>query len=149
MVSARFPQDLIELQRSRNRAYEELAGRPVDVSAARRRLLWLSARLFWHPLFDASTGGSPAARVAAQAGEGIRRSNRREPVRSGQQERILRAAREFLIERGEPPTMRQLADAVGLSSTSTVSYHLQQIRERGLTVETRGKATGRCPLCGQ
>ncbi|MEU5838687.1 hypothetical protein ABZ820_34190 [Streptomyces diacarni] len=40
---------------------------------------------------------------------------------SGQQERILRAARKFVAERGGHPTMRELADAVGLSSTSTVS----------------------------
>ncbi|WP_218929561.1 hypothetical protein [Streptomyces sp. Rer75] len=69
-------------------------------------------------------------------------------MRSEQQERILRAAREFMIERGDPPTMRELAD-VGLSSTSTVTYHLKRIRERGLPVETRSRATGRCPLCGR
>lgn len=63
MVSVRFPQDLVELQCARHRAYEELAGGPADPTAVRRRLLWLSARLFWHPLFDASAGGSPAARV--------------------------------------------------------------------------------------
>ncbi|WP_326692360.1 MULTISPECIES: winged helix-turn-helix transcriptional regulator [unclassified Streptomyces] len=64
-----------------------------------------------------------------------------------QQERILRAARKIIVERGEPPTMRELADAVGLSSASTVAYHLQRLRERGLSVETRGRSTGRCPLC--
>ncbi|MFE0762867.1 LexA family protein [Streptomyces smyrnaeus] len=61
---------------------------------------------------------------------------------SGQQERIVRAAREFVVERGVPPTMRELADAVGLSSTSTIAYHLRRMREDGRAVETRGGRPG-------
>ncbi|MFG3255299.1 LexA family protein [Streptomyces sp. NPDC048172] len=67
---------------------------------------------------------------------------------SGQQERILRAARGFVAERGVHPTMRELADAVGLSSTSTVAYHLRRMREVGPVVETRGRSLRPCPLCG-
>lgn len=63
MVSDRFPEDLIELQRTRNRAYAELAQRPRDGTAVRRRLLRLEVRVFWHPSFDASVGGDPAARA--------------------------------------------------------------------------------------
>lgn len=59
MVSDLFPQDLVALQHARNRAYHELASGPVDATAVRRRLLWLSARLFWHPLFDPAAGDLP------------------------------------------------------------------------------------------
>ncbi|MFG3255300.1 hypothetical protein [Streptomyces sp. NPDC048172] len=63
MMSEHFPQDLIELQRARNRVYAELAQRPRDATAVRRRLLWLEARVFWHPRFDAAAGGDPVTRA--------------------------------------------------------------------------------------
>ncbi|AQY20225.1 hypothetical protein T261_00844 [Streptomyces lydicus] len=68
---------------------------------------------------------------------------------SDQQIRIARSARAYVAEYGEAPSMRELAAAVGLSSASTVAYHLRRMRERGLTVETRGRASGRCPHCGR
>ncbi|POX43404.1 hypothetical protein C3486_00280 [Streptomyces sp. Ru73] len=63
MLSVRFPQDLIELQRARNHAYAELAGRSGNPTVLRRRLLRLCARLHWHPHFDGSDGRSPGARA--------------------------------------------------------------------------------------
>ncbi|WP_411143143.1 hypothetical protein [Streptomyces sp. x-80] len=67
---------------------------------------------------------------------------------SDQQIRIARSAREYVAEFGEPPSMRDLAAAVGLSSASTVAYHLRRMREHGLAVETRGRPSSRCPHCG-
>lgn len=34
-------------------------------------------------------------------------------------------------------------------SGSTVRYHLQQMRQLGTIVETRGRRSDRCPHCGQ
>ncbi|POX43070.1 hypothetical protein C3486_02300 [Streptomyces sp. Ru73] len=66
MLSVRFPQDLIELQRARNHAYEELADRPHNPTVLRRRLLRLCTRLHWHPYFRASAGRGPRARAELQ-----------------------------------------------------------------------------------
>ncbi|MFF1594293.1 hypothetical protein ACFVY0_40350 [Streptomyces sp. NPDC058286] len=66
-----------------------------------------------------------------------------------QQRRIVACAREWIAEHGEAPSVRELAAAVGLTSSSSVAYHLRRLRERGLEVQTRGRPSGRCPHCGQ
>ncbi|MFI9050923.1 hypothetical protein [Streptomyces sp. NPDC053427] len=65
--------------------------------------------------------------------------------------RILRVSREWVAEHGEAeaPSMRELAQAAGLASPSTVSYQLRRMREQGVAVETRGRPSGRCPHCGR
>ncbi|WP_328393177.1 transcriptional repressor LexA [Nocardia sp. NBC_00416] len=50
------------------------------------------------------------------------------PVR---QRRILVAIREWVVRHGYPPNTRQLGDAVGLRSTSSVSRHLKGLEEKG------------------
>lgn len=45
--------------------------------------------------------------------------------------RILAAIRTSMRERGYPPTTRELADAVGLASTSSVIHHLRVLAEQG------------------
>ncbi|WP_125264432.1 winged helix DNA-binding protein [Streptomyces alboflavus] len=65
------------------------------------------------------------------------------------QARIVRSAREWVAEYGEAPSVRELGKAVGLSSTSSIQYHLRRLRERGLVVEARGRRSGRCPHCGR
>ncbi|GAB2891875.1 LexA family protein [Streptomyces mayteni] len=52
------------------------------------------------------------------------------------QAQILNALREAVIEDGEAPTVRQFADAVGLSSASTVVHHLRRMEEQGLVRRT-------------
>jgi repressor LexA len=47
------------------------------------------------------------------------------------QQRILVAIRDWVVRHGYSPSTRQLADAVGLRSTSTVSKHLTALEERG------------------
>jgi repressor LexA len=49
---------------------------------------------------------------------------------SARQERILTVIRDWVDERGYPPTIRELATATGAKSTSTVAYHLG-VLERG------------------
>ncbi|MFI9536765.1 transcriptional repressor LexA [Nocardia fusca] len=47
------------------------------------------------------------------------------------QRRILVAIREWVVRHGYPPNTRQLGDAVGLRSSSSVSKHLKSLEEKG------------------
>ncbi|MFA3843368.1 hypothetical protein [Streptomyces aureus] len=43
------------------------------------------------------------------------------------QHRIVGCAREWIAGHGEAPSVRELAAAVGLTSTSSVVYHLRRL----------------------
>lgn len=45
----------------------------------------------------------------------------------------------FSEEHGYPPSVREIADAVGLKSPSTVHFHLKGLREAGLITQAEGK----------
>ncbi|MFD6856892.1 transcriptional repressor LexA [Rhodococcus sp. NPDC060090] len=47
------------------------------------------------------------------------------------QQRILVTIRDWVAAHGCPPSTRQIADAVGLRSTSSVSQHLKSLEEKG------------------
>lgn len=47
------------------------------------------------------------------------------------QSKIMQAIVTYRNEKGYNPTMREVGEAVGLSSVSSVSYQLSQLRERG------------------
>lgn len=47
------------------------------------------------------------------------------------QRRILEVITDSTVLRGYPPSIREIADAVGLQSTSSVSYHLTQLEKKG------------------
>ncbi|MFE4777822.1 hypothetical protein [Streptomyces sp. NPDC056713] len=66
-----------------------------------------------------------------------------------QQLRIIRCVREWIAQYGEAPSVRELGEAVGLASSSSVMYHLRRLREQGFVVETRGRRSSRCPHCGR
>jgi len=51
---------------------------------------------------------------------------------SEKQQRILEVIREFSRERGYPPSVREIGERVGLSSSSTVQSHLKTLERRGL-----------------
>lgn len=51
------------------------------------------------------------------------------PVR---QQRILATIRDWVVEHGYAPSTREIGEAVGLRSPSTVSRHLAALEERGL-----------------
>jgi repressor LexA len=48
------------------------------------------------------------------------------------QQRILSVIRQFTSERGFPPSVREIGERVGLSSSSTVQSHLKTLERRGL-----------------
>ena len=48
------------------------------------------------------------------------------------QQRILEVIREFTDDRGYPPSVREIGELVGLSSSSTVQSHLKTLERRGL-----------------
>jgi len=54
------------------------------------------------------------------------------PKLSARQRQILETIREFCDETGYPPTLRQIGEAVGISSTSVVSYNLDVLQRKGL-----------------
>jgi repressor LexA len=48
------------------------------------------------------------------------------------QRRILETIQQFTQERGYPPSVREIGERVGLSSSSTVQSHLKTLERRGL-----------------
>ncbi|WP_179561924.1 LexA family protein [Streptomyces sp. 2321.6] len=55
------------------------------------------------------------------------------------QQRIARAIRELTDEAGYPPSIREIASAVGLSA-STTAYHLQTMEREGIVTHTPGRS---------
>src|SRR5205807_4993992 len=47
------------------------------------------------------------------------------------QRRILEVIEEFRAERGYPPSVREIGERVGLSSSSTIHAHLKTLERRG------------------
>jgi repressor LexA len=52
-------------------------------------------------------------------------------VLTWRQQRILRVIRDSVQRRGYPPSMREIGDAVGLASISSVSYQLAALERKG------------------
>jgi DNA-binding MarR family transcriptional regulator len=53
------------------------------------------------------------------------------------QRRILQAITEFTSERGYPPSVREIGERVGLSSSSTIHAHLKALEKRGMITRHR------------
>ena len=54
------------------------------------------------------------------------------PRTSNKAQLILDYVNQFVQENGYAPSVREIGSAVGLRSTASVSYHLQQLQEKGL-----------------
>ena len=54
------------------------------------------------------------------------------PRTSNKSELILNYVNQFVQENGYAPSVREIGAAVGLRSTASVSYHIQQLQEKGL-----------------
>ncbi|MFJ2154473.1 hypothetical protein ACIOHB_37770 [Streptomyces microflavus] len=64
---------------------------------------------------------------------------------SDRQEAIMRVIRSSIFEHGQAPTIRQIGERVGLSSTSSVAYQLGRLEEWGLITRT-GRGWKSCYL---
>ncbi|MGD6742995.1 helix-turn-helix domain-containing protein [Streptomyces sp. BH106] len=61
---------------------------------------------------------------------------------------IEHAHRELMLKLDGEPSVRELADAVGVSP-STISLQLKLMRARGVDIRTRGwRRRRQCPHCG-
>lgn len=58
---------------------------------------------------------------------------------SERQECVLACIRQWIIEHGELPPVREIGRQVGLSSPSSVHYQLGQLEAHGLIVRTGGQ----------
>ncbi|WP_405204073.1 winged helix DNA-binding protein [[Kitasatospora] papulosa] len=52
------------------------------------------------------------------------------------QAQILRVIRHWIADHGEGPSIRQIGERVGLSSTSSVAYQLVRLEDLGLISRT-------------
>ena len=64
------------------------------------------------------------------------------PPLSTKQQSILDMIRSFLGEHGYPPSYRQIGDAVGISSTSVVSYNLKALQKKGYIIQSPDVSRG-------
>jgi repressor LexA len=69
----------------------------------------------------------------------------RDEAPTDRQLQILRVIRSWIEDYGEGPSIRQIGDQSGLSSTSSVAYQLGRLEERGLISRT-GRLWRSCRL---
>ena len=62
---------------------------------------------------------------------------------SNKSDLILEFVNAFVQENGYAPSIREIGEAVGLRSTASVSYHLQQLQAKGLLLAPGGKGKKR------
>src|SRR5256714_14308266 len=70
-------------------------------------------------------------------------------VLTWRQRKVLQVIRESVQRRGYPPSMREIGEAVGLTSTSSVSYQLSPLQYKGYLRRDAGRPrTGEVPPPG-
>ena len=65
------------------------------------------------------------------------------PRTSNKSDLILNYVNQFVQENGYAPSVREIGAAVGLRSTASVSYHIQQLQEKGLLMAPGAKGRKR------
>ena len=65
------------------------------------------------------------------------------PRTSNKSQLIVEFVNSFIQENGYAPSIREIGAAVGLRSTASVSYHLQQLQEKGILQTPGGKGIKR------
>ncbi|AHW64027.1 transcriptional repressor LexA [Corynebacterium glyciniphilum] len=79
-----------------------------------------------------STGVAPGSKKrAALASAGASGDDKGREKLSDRQRRIMDVIKDATRFRGYPPSIREICDAVGLNSTSSVSYHLRELERKG------------------
>lgn len=70
------------------------------------------------------------------------------PRSSNKSQLILDYVNQFIQENGYAPSVREIGAAVGLNSTASVSYHIQQLRQSGLIEAPNSKGRKRALVTG-
>ena len=70
------------------------------------------------------------------------------PRTSDKAEAILNYVNQFIRENGYAPSVREIGAAVGLRSTASVSYHIQQLQQKGLLQGSVGSGRKRAIATG-
>ncbi|MBQ7328999.1 MAG: transcriptional repressor LexA [Oscillospiraceae bacterium] len=65
------------------------------------------------------------------------------PRSSNKAELILSYVNQYIQENGYSPSVREIGEAVGLSSTASVSYQLRQLKQKGLLQDSGAKGRKR------
>ena len=68
---------------------------------------------------------------------------------SNKSQLILEFVNSFMQENGFAPSVREIGAAVGLNSTASVSYHLQQLQQKGLLLAPGAKGRKRAIVTTQ
>ncbi len=63
-------------------------------------------------------------------------------VQDSKRQRIFTFVSRHIMTKGFAPTVREIMDGVGISSTSLVSYHLNELGKSGHLVRSEGLARG-------
>ena len=71
------------------------------------------------------------------------------PRTSNKAEQILEFVNQFIQENGFAPSVREIGAAVGLRSTASVSYHLQQLQAKGQLLSPGAKGRKRAIVTAQ
>ena len=71
------------------------------------------------------------------------------PRTSNKAEQILEFVNQFTLENGFAPSVREIGVAVGLRSTASVSYHLQQLQAKGQLLSPGAKGRKRAIVTAQ
>lgn len=71
------------------------------------------------------------------------------PRTSDKADKIVEFVQRFTQENGFPPSVREIGAAVGLRSTASVSYQLQQLQEKGLLQSPGEKGRKRTVIATQ
>ena len=71
------------------------------------------------------------------------------PRTSNKADLILNFVNQFVQENGFAPSVREIGAAVGLRSTASVSYHLQQLQAKGLLLSPGAKGRKRAIVTTQ
>lgn len=67
-------------------------------------------------------------------------SSRRRIVPDDTRVKVLNYLRDYIAAHQFPPTVREIAAGVGISSTSVVNYHLRRLAETGRIERIQGAA---------
>ena len=71
------------------------------------------------------------------------------PRTSNKADQILTFVNAFIQENGFAPSIREIGAAVGLRSTASVSYHIQQLQDKGLLIDPGSKGRKRAIVTSQ